>query len=481
VASGDKSEPMDDAPVDMSLLKVALQSAREMPAGERPELYVTLDITHPGVQVPEAMKTGEKPELTIVMQNQFWDLDVLEDEFAVTLSFDAMRERVIVPFSSIRGYLDCKSDAYVGDVSEEIAPFDVDEQEDELPASISEIPQSALSHFREKMDEFRATLCGAAILPMVVYLIGGLITVLFLSQRLHVPPTHLMFASYLNPTLANEMRAGHVNFVTFYSTPTFLGGFALLYAGAMALLATSMVLPFKEETPLSMHLTLGGLIASYAATLLVYHVFRLDYSLVMGAYRAAWILLFLGLSERLKRSYSEEWAGVKYFGMTIDGIFALSATYVIKQGLDDRYDLALSGPLFLILFFLYMLVTERRAARRRMIRTLQRQNQRVPDFETLNELEQLETRGNLREALKATRILSRAIFRKNRELEGMSYAELTEAYKKNNTNRLVQNYVNWQRFEFGQSIGIGLLLTFWGALITLPLWAAANWWLWIFH
>jgi hypothetical protein len=44
--------------------------------------------------------------MTIILQHQFWDLVVTEDRFEVGLSFGGIPERLVVPFSSIKSFLD---------------------------------------------------------------------------------------------------------------------------------------------------------------------------------------------------------------------------------------------------------------------------------------------------------------------------------------------------------------------------------------
>ncbi len=44
--------------------------------------------------------------MTIVLQHQYWDLTVTEQAFEVGLSFNGIPERLLVPFSAIKGFLD---------------------------------------------------------------------------------------------------------------------------------------------------------------------------------------------------------------------------------------------------------------------------------------------------------------------------------------------------------------------------------------
>jgi hypothetical protein len=44
--------------------------------------------------------------MTIVIQHQYWDLQVTEHAFEVGLSFSGVPERLLVPFSAIKGLFD---------------------------------------------------------------------------------------------------------------------------------------------------------------------------------------------------------------------------------------------------------------------------------------------------------------------------------------------------------------------------------------
>ena len=44
--------------------------------------------------------------MTVVIQHQFFNLQVLEDRFQVELSFDNIPEKLVIPFASVKGFLD---------------------------------------------------------------------------------------------------------------------------------------------------------------------------------------------------------------------------------------------------------------------------------------------------------------------------------------------------------------------------------------
>src|SRR5438477_12631815 len=44
--------------------------------------------------------------MTVVLQHQFWDLEVTEIDFEVGVAFGGIPERLAVPFSAIKGFFD---------------------------------------------------------------------------------------------------------------------------------------------------------------------------------------------------------------------------------------------------------------------------------------------------------------------------------------------------------------------------------------
>jgi uncharacterized protein len=67
---------------------------------------ITFNTAAPGVRLSEAMRARYPQEMTVVLQHQFWDLEVSEQAFEVGLSFGGIPERVVVPFDSITAFYD---------------------------------------------------------------------------------------------------------------------------------------------------------------------------------------------------------------------------------------------------------------------------------------------------------------------------------------------------------------------------------------
>jgi hypothetical protein len=68
--------------------------------------YIAFNTTVPGVRIPEYLREKFPHEMTIVLQHQFWDLDIGDDSFSITLSFQKQLERLTVPFEAIRTFAD---------------------------------------------------------------------------------------------------------------------------------------------------------------------------------------------------------------------------------------------------------------------------------------------------------------------------------------------------------------------------------------
>ena len=63
--------------------------------------FITFDTTHPGVDMPAHLAERFPDEMTIVLQHEFWDLTVLPDRFAVSLSFSERPATLVVPMDAI--------------------------------------------------------------------------------------------------------------------------------------------------------------------------------------------------------------------------------------------------------------------------------------------------------------------------------------------------------------------------------------------
>ena len=80
-------------------------AARNGLPGEH-HFYIAFDTRADGVKLSQRMRTQYPEEMTVVLQHQFWDLVVTDEQFEVGLSFGGVPERVVVPYAAIKSFVD---------------------------------------------------------------------------------------------------------------------------------------------------------------------------------------------------------------------------------------------------------------------------------------------------------------------------------------------------------------------------------------
>lgn len=119
--------------------------------------YLTFKTGAAGVEGPEELLSRYPDEMTIVLQHQFWDLEVGDETFGVTLKFGGRPQSLVVPYAALTRFYDpsvqflLQFDAEQSPVSPgEAAPRSLapappaDSADTEAPNVVS------LDHFRKK-------------------------------------------------------------------------------------------------------------------------------------------------------------------------------------------------------------------------------------------------------------------------------------------------------------------------------------------
>jgi hypothetical protein len=84
---------------------VLVDAAKKGLPGEH-HFYISFDTRSDGVRLSDRLR-GQYPEqMTIILQHQFWDLEVDDTGFSVGLSFGGVPEKLYVPFDAIKGFFD---------------------------------------------------------------------------------------------------------------------------------------------------------------------------------------------------------------------------------------------------------------------------------------------------------------------------------------------------------------------------------------
>ena len=68
--------------------------------------YITFRTGHSGVEIPDYLAAQYPHEMTIVLEHQFWGLEVDDRQFSVTLSFRNQAERLVVPLAAVTAFAD---------------------------------------------------------------------------------------------------------------------------------------------------------------------------------------------------------------------------------------------------------------------------------------------------------------------------------------------------------------------------------------
>lgn len=98
-----------DKMVEGALRGVVRQAIQEVMKDGLPgdhHFYITFMTDYPGVQIPEYLRERYPGEMTIVLQYQFYDLNVDAEKMGVTLSFNNVPEKLSIPLAAISIFAD---------------------------------------------------------------------------------------------------------------------------------------------------------------------------------------------------------------------------------------------------------------------------------------------------------------------------------------------------------------------------------------
>ena len=83
---------------------LAVAASKGLPGAHH--FYITFRTQAPGVTIPDHLLAKFPEEMTVVLEHQFWDLEVTEDAFGVTLSFGNKPTRLTIPFAAVTAFAD---------------------------------------------------------------------------------------------------------------------------------------------------------------------------------------------------------------------------------------------------------------------------------------------------------------------------------------------------------------------------------------
>lgn len=88
------------------VVRTVLQRIADEGLAGQQHVYITFSTRHPDVRLSDSLLARYPNDMTIVLQYEYRDLDVGADDFAVTLSFGGVPQRIEVPFAAITVFAD---------------------------------------------------------------------------------------------------------------------------------------------------------------------------------------------------------------------------------------------------------------------------------------------------------------------------------------------------------------------------------------
>jgi hypothetical protein len=85
--------------------QVLVDIARDGLPGDH-HFFISFRTGAAGVKLSPRLREQHPEEMTIVLQHQFWDLDVTDHQFSVGLSFGGIPERLVIPYDALAGFFD---------------------------------------------------------------------------------------------------------------------------------------------------------------------------------------------------------------------------------------------------------------------------------------------------------------------------------------------------------------------------------------
>lgn len=88
------------------VVRQALASVVDQGLPGNHHFYLTFRTSHPDVEIADRLHAQYPQEMTIVLQHQFWGLEVTDEYFVVNLSFSNVPERLKIPYAALVSFVD---------------------------------------------------------------------------------------------------------------------------------------------------------------------------------------------------------------------------------------------------------------------------------------------------------------------------------------------------------------------------------------
>ena len=90
----------------LNVFKDILINIKEKGLSNNNHLYVTFATNHQNVELPNWLRQKYPEEMTIVIQYEYYDLEINKNNFSISLSFNDIKTNLIIDYNSIISFAD---------------------------------------------------------------------------------------------------------------------------------------------------------------------------------------------------------------------------------------------------------------------------------------------------------------------------------------------------------------------------------------
>ena len=90
----------------LNVLKDILKNIRDNGLSNNNHLYITFLTNHTNVEIPNWLKQKYPQEMTIIIQHEYYDLEINKNNFAITLSFGDIKTNLKTNYNAIVSFAD---------------------------------------------------------------------------------------------------------------------------------------------------------------------------------------------------------------------------------------------------------------------------------------------------------------------------------------------------------------------------------------
>ena len=90
----------------LNVFKDILKNIKDNGLSNNNHLYVTFLTNHKNVELPNWLKQKYPQEMTIIIQYEYYDLEINNNNFSITLSFGEIKTNLIINYNAIVSFAD---------------------------------------------------------------------------------------------------------------------------------------------------------------------------------------------------------------------------------------------------------------------------------------------------------------------------------------------------------------------------------------